>query len=205
MRTRIKICAMTRVADALLAAELGVDAIGLIFYAPSSRFVSIAQALQIINALPAFVTAVGVFVNASPEYIHPILAQVPLGLLQFHGQETAEECRSYGRPYIKAVSMQPAVNLKQIAETYSDAKALLLDTHKTAQPGGTGETFDWALVPKNFSMPLILAGGLTPENVACAIAQVRPYAVDVVSGVEVEKGLKSAEKMRRFVQAVALS
>lgn len=199
---RIKMCGMTRVEDALAAAQLGIDAIGLIFYKPSPRYVSIEQAKKIIDALPPFVTVTGVFVDASSEEVQTILQQIPLDLLQFHGHESATYCRSFHKPYIKMISMNEIVDWERIQQDYSDAKGFLLDQSKLDQPGGTGEIFDWGKIPKKISKPIILAGGLTPENVAAAINQVKPFAVDVTSGVEANKGIKDFKKMMDFIKAV---
>lgn len=200
--TRIKICGMTNVADALLAVELGVDAIGLIFWAPSTRYISIQKAQEIVSALPPFVTTVGVVVDAEPKQLKNILANVPLDLIQFHGKETPEECDSYHKPYIKTVHMKNDVNLIEYATRYHNAKGLLLDTYQENLPGGTGEKFDWHKIPKNLSLPIILAGGLTTENVTVAIEQVAPYGVDVLTSVEASKGIKDPKKMAAFIRAV---
>lgn len=202
MRTRVKICGITRREDALRAAQLGADAIGLVFYAQSPRAVSIAQAAEIVRGLPAFVTVVGLFVNASRAEIEHVLQSVPLSALQFHGAETPGQCRAFARPYIKAVSMREGVDIRACARDYADSAALLLDTHDEAAPGGTGRTFDWSRIPAGLDKPLILAGGLTPDNVAQAVRQVRPYAVDVSGGVEAAKGVKSHHKMEQFINEV---
>lgn len=202
MRTRVKICGITRVEDAASAVELGCDAIGLVFYEPSPRYVSPVQAREIAAQLPPFVTAVGLFVDAAPEFVREVLAQVRLNLLQFHGDETPEYCRQFGVPYLKAVRVRPETNLLQYAAAYADAKALLLDTYVSGTPGGTGVTFDWTLIPRAFPMPIILAGGLDAGNVSEAIKQCRPYAVDVSGGVERQKGIKDADKIAAFMRGV---
>ncbi len=184
------------------AAELGADAVGLVFYAQSPRAVSVTQAAEITRTLPAFVTVVGLFVNASSKEIERVLQSVPLSALQFHGAETPEQCRAYARPYIKAVSMREGVDIRACARDYADSAALLLDTHDEDAPGGTGRAFDWLRVPGGLDKALILAGGLTPDNVAQAVRQVRPYAVDVSSGVETSKGIKSHHKMAQFINEV---
>ena len=199
---RSKICGITRIEDALLAAEAGADAIGLVFYARSPRAVDVQQARAIIAALPPFVTTVGLFVNASRDELNEILAAVPLDLLQFHGDETADDCAGYHRPYIKALRVRPGEDIKARCAEFPQAAGTLLDTFVPGVPGGTGETFDWSLVPENPGCPIILAGGLTAENVAAAIRQVRPWAVDVSGGVEASKGIKDAAKVRAFVAAV---
>lgn len=199
MMTRIKICAMTNIENALAAAQLGADAVGFICYEKSPRFVTPEKAREIVAALPPFVTTVGVFVNPSHELVENYLAQVPFDLLQFHGQESPEECRQYHKPYIKAIHMTPDIDLFAICKKYHDAKGLLLETSKAGKVGGTGETFDWNLIPKTLPKPIILAGGLTPENVAAAIQQVHPYAVDVTSGIEASPGVKDPQKMQKFI------
>ena len=200
-RTRVKICGITRVADALDAISLGADALGFVFYAPSPRAVNPETARQIIQAIPPFVSTVGLFVDAEPAYVREVLAKVPLSLLQFHGDESADYCRQFDRPWIKALRMQPGINiLEQIAE-YPDASAILLDAWHPHLKGGTGETFDWRHWP-SITKPLILAGGLTPENVAEAIHLTKPYAVDVSGGVEADKGIKQFTLLQAFMAGV---
>lgn len=200
--TRVKICGISCTADALAAARSGVDALGLVFYEHSPRHVSIAQAVQLVAALPPFVTSVGLFVNAEAAFVREVLAAVPLDLLQFHGDETPEYCAQFDRPYIKAIRVKDGVDLLQCASDFCSAKGLLLDAHVEGVPGGTGATFDWTLIPQQLPLPVILSGGLDAENVAAAIRQVRPYAVDVSSGVEASKGIKDAAKIARFIQEV---
>lgn len=199
---RSKICGITRIEDALSAAEAGADAIGLVFYAKSPRAVSVQQARAIIAALPPFVTTVGLFVDASRQELDEILAAVPLDLLQFHGDESPAFCEALQRPYIKALRVKPGDDLAARVAAYGQASGVLLDTYVPGIPGGTGEAFDWSLVPQGLNKPIILAGGLVAENVAAAIRQVRPYAVDVSGGVEAGKGIKDAEKIRAFMRAV---
>jgi phosphoribosylanthranilate isomerase len=199
---RSKICGITRIEDALIAAEAGADAIGLVFYAKSPRAVSVQQARAIIAALPPFVTTVGLFVDASRDELNAILEVVPLDLLQFHGDESPAACDGFSRPYIKALRVRPREDVAARIEPYGNASGILLDTYVHGVPGGTGQAFDWALVPQGLNTPIILAGGLTSENVRSAIKQVRPYAVDVSGGVEASKGIKDAEKVRAFVRAV---
>ncbi|WP_339462851.1 phosphoribosylanthranilate isomerase [Pseudomonas sp. EA_105y_Pfl2_R69] len=199
---RSKICGITRIEDALSAAEAGADAIGLVFYAKSPRAVSVQQARAIIAALPPFVTTVGLFVDADRQELDEILAAVPLDLLQFHGDESPAFCEALQRPYIKALRVKPGDDLVVRVAAYGQASGVLLDTYVPGIPGGTGEAFDWSLVPQGLSKPIILAGGLVAENVAAAIRQVRPYAVDVSGGVEARKGIKDAEKIRAFMRAV---
>jgi len=199
---RSKICGITRIEDALAAAEAGADAIGLVFYAKSPRAVDAQQARAIIAALPPFVTTVGLFVNADRRELGDILDEVPLDLLQFHGDESPEECASYRRPFIKALRVRAGDDIEAQCQLYRQARGILLDTFVPGVPGGTGEAFDWSLVPAHLSQPIILAGGLTPDNVARAIAQVRPYAVDVSGGVEASRGIKDHLKIEAFIGAV---
>lgn len=198
---RSKICGITRIEDALAAVEAGADAIGFVFYAKSPRAVSVQQARAIIPALPPFVTTVGLFVNASRCELGEILDAVPLDLLQFHGDESAEACEEWRRPYIKALRVKAGDDIAAAVAAYPGASGVLLDTYVEGVPGGTGEAFDWSLIPPDLSKPLILAGGLTPENVADAVARVRPYAVDVSGGVEASKGIKDHAKIRAFIAA----
>jgi len=202
MRTRVKICGITRPQDALEAVRQGADAIGLVFYPPSPRAVSVAQAAAITRILPPFVTVVGLFVNAGEATLRQVLAEVPLDLLQFHGDETPEACGRYGRPYIKAVRMREDVDLQRLRRQYADAAGLLLDTYRKGVPGGTGEAFEWDRIPADLADQIILAGGLTPENVEQAIREVHPYAVDVSGGVEKAKGIKDPDKILAFMRGV---
>lgn len=199
---RSKICGITRVEDALAAVEAGADAIGLVFYPPSPRAVSLDQARAILRALPPFVTTVGLFVDATRCELSELLEVLPLDLLQFHGDESPAECEGYHRPYMKALRVRPELDLQAQARLYAGAQALLLDAYVPGIPGGTGESFDWDLVPQSLSKPVVLAGGLTPDNVAEAIRRVRPYAVDVSGGVEQSKGIKDADKVEAFIRAV---
>lgn len=199
MRTRVKICGITRAQDAIEAARLGADAIGLVFYPASPRAVSIAQARTICAALPPFVTAVGLFVNASEAEVRAVLEAVPLGLLQFHGDESPAECARYGRPYLKALRMAPNLDVATEARRYTEATGILLDAWQPDVPGGTGQRFDWTRIPA-LDKPLVLAGGLTPDNVAEAVRRVRPWAVDVSGGVEADKGIKDPARMAAFIQ-----
>jgi len=190
------------VEDALTAIEHGADAIGLVFYAPSPRHVNIPQAIEIVRNVPAFVSVVGLFVNAEPEFIQSVISQVQLDLLQFHGDETPEECASYGMPFIKAIRVKSDTNLVQCAKDFSASRALLLDTYTEGVAGGTGHVFDWGLIPERLEKPIVLAGGLNAQNVAQAIAQVHPYAVDISGGVEISKGIKDTAKIAAFMQQV---
>lgn len=199
-RTRIKICGITREQDLQAAASCGADAIGLVFYEKSPRHVSVQQAAQLAHAVPPFVTVVGLFVNPSVDYVREVLAKVALDVLQFHGEEAPEFCTQFGRPYLKATRVKAGVDLIQCASRYASAQGLLLDAFVEGMQGGTGESFDWALIPQDLILPVILSGGLNAGNVAAAIRQVRPYAVDVSSGVEAEKGIKDAAKVAAFIK-----
>ena len=203
MRTRVKICGITRIEDAQAAVEAGCDAIGLVFYEPSPRFVSLERAAEIVASIPPFVNTVGLFVDAEPSYIQQVLQRVRLDLLQFHGDESAQACQQFGVPYMKAIRVQPDTNLLQYAKEFEQAKALLLDAFIEGVPGGTGQKFDWNIIPKALPIPVVLAGGLTPENVSAAIEQVNPYAVDVSGGVEIKKGIKDAAKIAAFMRGVS--
>lgn len=201
---RSKICGITRVEDALAAAQAGADAIGLVFYAKSPRAVTLARARAIVQALPPFVTTVGLFVNASRCELGEILDAVPLDLLQFHGDETPAQCEGHGRPWVKALRVRAGDDIAAACQAYraAGARGVLLDTFVEGVPGGTGQAFDWSLVPADLGMPVILAGGLTPVNVGQAIAQVKPWAVDVSGGVEASKGIKDAALITAFTSAV---
>lgn len=203
MRTRVKICGITRVEDALSAVEQGADAIGLVFYAPSPRCVTIQQAAKISAALPPLTSVVALFVNPTQQEVNAVLAEVHIDLLQFHGDESEVACMQYGLPYLKAIRVKSDTNLIQYAEAFMSAKALLLDAHSDTAVGGTGQVFDWNLIPKHMPKPIILAGGLTLDNVKEAIQQVQPYAVDVSGGVEQAKGIKDATKIAEFMAAVS--
>ncbi len=202
MRTRVKICGITRFDDAIVAIDAGCDAIGLVFYPPSPRAVTPARARDIVRGLPPFVTVVGLFVNAGRDAIAEVLATTRLDLLQFHGDETPEQCRGHGRPWIKALRMRDGLDLVRERERYGDAAALLLDTYRKGVPGGTGEAFDWDRIPSELAGEIVLAGGLGPDNVEQAIRRVRPYAVDVSGGVEQEKGIKDRSKITAFMRGV---
>lgn len=202
MRTRIKICGITRLEDALAAVSLGVDALGFVFVARSPRAVTPAQACEILRALPPFVTTVGLFLDAPVDEVREVLDQVPLDLLQFHGDERPADCTVHGRPYIKAVAMGEDTDVAAYAGAYADAAGLLLDSHRPGGMGGSGERFDWSRFPRDLQRPLILAGGLTPQNVGAALRATRAYAVDVSSGVEVRPGIKDPGRMQAFVEEV---
>jgi phosphoribosylanthranilate isomerase len=203
--TRVKICGITRVQDALCAAEHGADAIGLVFYARSPRHLSIEQAATICAELPAFVTTVALFKDADADTVQRALDALPLDLLQFHGSEEEAFCTQFSRPYIKALAMQQsAEQVMAQAERYASARGLLLDSHAPGEAGGSGEVFDWNTIP-SLTRPLILAGGLSVDNVAEAIHTVKPYAVDISSGVETEPGIKDASLIAAFMKAVRIS
>jgi phosphoribosylanthranilate isomerase len=202
MRTRVKICGITREQDATAVVQSGADALGLVFYPKSPRHVTLAQARKIAAAVAPFVTVTGLFVNAPADLVREVLASVPLGLLQFHGQETNEHCNCFGLPFIKSIAMRRETDLLSLVSGYPDATGFLLDAWQPEIHGGGGITFDWQQVPKDFHAPIILAGGLTPGNVATAISSVKPYAVDVSSGVEIDKGIKSGEKIEAFMREV---
>ena len=201
-KTRIKICGITSAEDARQAADSGADAIGLVFYGPSPRNVTVQQAAEVAAAVAPLVTVVGLFVDESAARIERILHKVPLGMLQFHGDESGDFCRQFNRPWMKALRVRPEMDLVVACTDYHGASAILLDAWQDGVPGGTGKTFDWRLVRHALPLPVVLAGGLNPGNVAQAIAQLRPAAVDVSGGVEQAPGRKDAEKIRQFVAAV---
>jgi len=199
MRTRVKICGITSPVDGIAAAQSGADAIGLVFYPPSPRALSTVIAREIVDSLPPFVTTVGLFVDMPQAEIDEILAAVPLDMLQFHGSEDPLFCASFDKPWMKAVRMSPEVDLLKEEERYFAASALLVDAYQKGVPGGTGQSFDWGRVPVDLQKPIVLAGGLTPENVEQAIKEVSPWAVDVSGGVELTKGVKDLDKVAQFI------
>lgn len=199
---RIKICGITRIEDALAAAQAGADAIGLVFHAASPRAISPEQAAAIVRALPPFVSSVGLFVDATEARVNEVLRQVPLDMLQFHGDEPDEFCQRFARPYLKAVRVRPGDDINALAAAWPGASGILLDSYKPGVPGGTGETFDWSMVPAQRSWPLILAGGLQADNVRQAIELTAPWAVDVSGGVEAVRGIKDPAKINAFIQEV---
>jgi len=201
-RTRVKICGFTSAEQAAFAAFAGTDAIGLVFYPPSPRHVSINTAQEIVAALPAFTSVVALFVDATETQIRDVIEQVPIDILQFHGDEPAEACRLYSKPYIKAIRMRADTNIMALTNQYHDATGLLLDAYHAQTKGGTGEKFDWDLIPEECALPIILAGGLEKHNAGEAIRQVKPYALDVSSGVEVAKGIKDNHKIAEFLTEV---
>ncbi|MDH5191380.1 MAG: phosphoribosylanthranilate isomerase [Gammaproteobacteria bacterium] len=202
MTPKIKICGITRPEDAILASNLGVDAIGLVFYGKSPRAVTIEQASEIASVVAPFTSLVGLFVDEDQYEIQAVLDEVSLDVLQFHGDQPQTLCADFGRRYFKAIRIGADTNIDAEMANYPDASAFLLDSHSDKAPGGTGETFDWEKVPATAKKPIILAGGLDPDNVASAIRQISPYAVDVSSGVESSRGIKDADKMTAFVRAV---
>jgi phosphoribosylanthranilate isomerase len=199
MTLRVKICGITRLQDVHAACAAGADALGFVFYEKSPRNVSIETAAALLRALPPFVQSVGLFVDAEPAFIAAVLKAVPLDMLQFHGDETPADCERHGRPYIKAVRVNRDTDLLKYAADFGSARGLLLDAWVAGVAGGTGERFDWDLIPAELPGSIILSGGLTPDNVATAVQQVRPWAVDVSSGVEVSKGIKDAQKLAQFI------
>ena len=201
MRTRIKICGITRPADAIAAAQAGADAVGLVFYPPSPRYLSLNRALEIRDALPPFVQTVALFVNADAAQVAQVIGTVRPALLQFHGEETPAFCESFGLPYVKACRVRQGVDLLEYLRPFSRASAWLLDSH-VAEYGGVGERFDWSLVPAQRDRPLVLSGGLAADNVAEAVRCTKPWGVDVSSGVEAGKGIKDATKIAAFIAEV---
>lgn len=199
--TRIKICGLTREADVDAAVAAGADALGFVFYPQSPRYVTPARAAELTRRIPPFVEVVGLFVNADPEAVREACAQVPISLLQFHGDEDATYCRQFSRPYIRAARVRPGLDLVEFARSFPDARGLLLDAFVEGYGGG-GHVFDWTLIPPDLPGFLVLSGGLTVGNVGDAIQRVHPVAVDVSSGVEMSKGIKDHDKMRAFVAAV---
>ena len=202
MPTRIKICGITRAEDALAACAAGADALGFVFHPPSPRNVAPEAARAIIAKLPPFVTSVGLFVDRTPADIERIASIVRLDVLQFHGDESPQLCARFGHPYIKAVRMRPGIDLLEYARRFADARALLLDAYVSGTHGGTGTRFDWRLVPPGLPLPIVLSGGLTVENVGEAVRALRPWAVDVSSGVESARGVKDPQRIREFISGV---
>lgn len=200
--TKVKICGITRSEDARAAVDAGAHALGFVFYRPSPRYIEPAAARYIISGLPPFSANVGLFVDPERAFVSAVLAAVPLDVIQFHGNEEPEFCGSFGRPYIKAVSMKPGIDLHETCRRHAGASALLLDSHSETVPGGTGASFDWSRIPPDLSRPVILAGGLTVANVRRAIEVCRPYAVDVSSGVELDKGVKDKGAIKNFIREV---
>ena len=200
--TRIKVCGITRLEDIHIAVQLGVDALGFVFVDSSPRCINIEQAKDLTQALPPFVQSVGLFMNQKEQEIREVLQEIPLNLLQFHGDESPAFCRQFNLPYIKAIPMGGEIDALQYAAKYAESCGFLLDSHSLGESGGSGDVFDWDKIPRPFDRPLILAGGLTVANVCEAVKQVQPFAVDVSSGVEASKGIKDPEKMAAFVRGV---
>lgn len=202
---RVKICGITRTEDALSAVRLGAHAVGFVFWPKSSRYIAPDSVREIVSALPPFVTTVGVYVDPTSAWVEETSVKGRLSLLQFHGDESPEFCEQFCLPYIKAIRVREDLDLVQYASCYHQASGMLLDTYTAGMPGGTGHVFDWKLIPQQFPMPLILSGGLNPDNVSQAIKQTRPWAVDVSSGVEAAKGIKDRQKISAFMQGVRTS
>ena len=201
-RTRVKICGITRAEDAVAVVEAGSDAIGLVFYEPSPRAVTLKQAQEIVQSVPAFVTVTALFVNPEPSLVQEVLNGVRIDLIQFHGDEDSTFCEQFKHPYIKAIRVRQASDVVASSLRFPSAQGILLDSYKPGVPGGTGETFDWSLIPADKTKAIILAGGLTPENVADAIELVQPFALDVSGGVEEAKGIKDHGKINQFLSEV---
>lgn len=200
-RIRIKICGITRAEDRDAAIAAGADALGFVFYPPSPRYVAPEKAAQLVSSIPAFVSRVGLFVNAEPAAVRSVLAEVALNVLQFHGDEDAAYCRQFGRPWIKAARVRPGLDLLEYARAFEGACGFLLDAFVDGYGGG-GKEFDWSLIPPSLPLPVILSGGLQVSNIQQAVRVIRPWAVDVSSGVEVAKGIKDAEKIAQFIAGV---
>lgn len=201
-RTRVKICGITRIEDALCAVNSGADSLGFVFYDKSPRAIQPDVAADIIRQLPAFITTTALFVNAEAEYIDRVISKTRIDLLQFHGDEDPEFCNRFSRPYLKALRMKPGLDLEAECQRFNTSQAILLDAYRPGVPGGTGEVFDWELIPHPHPAPIILAGGLTCDNVAEAVNTVQPYAIDVSGGVEQSKGIKDAVKIDKFINEV---
>ena len=202
MRTRVKICGITREQDALAAVEFGADALGFVFYEPSPRYITVRHAAEIAQALPPFVSTVALFVNADSDTIAEVVDAVGVDLLQFHGQECPEYCARHRRPWIRAVRVRPETDLLAARTEFANGRGLLLDAYRPGVPGGTGETFDWDRIPPQMASGIVLAGGLNPDNVGDAVRSVRPFAVDVSGGVESRKGIKDPAKIKAFIEEV---
>lgn len=202
IRTRVKICGLTRLQDIDSCIENGVDAMGFVFVESSPRCVTIDQAKKLVAHVPPFIQTVGLFMNQSPAEVEQVISQVPLNLLQFHGEETPADCERYPLEYIKAIPMGDEIDASEYASRYKTAKGFLLDSHAVGQSGGSGDAFDWDKFPTNINKPLILAGGLSVDNVSRAVSQLRPFAVDVSSGVEAAKGIKDKAKIAAFIRGV---
>ena len=202
MRTKIKICGITKLSNALEAAELGVDALGFVFYRDSPRYIEPKKAREIINLLPSFISRVGLFVNASKEDVLLAISESRINMLQFHGDEDEIFCNQFDLPYIKAISFKDGINLLEYCQLFSSCSAILVDAYCKNMRGGTGKTFNWDLLPNDLPLPLIIAGGLDSDNVSSLINSVNPYGVDVSGGVELDKGIKDHKMMKNFVLGV---
>lgn len=202
MATRVKICGITREQDAFSAVEHGADALGFVFYAPSPRHVSVHRAAAIVRSLPPFVTTVALFVDADADLIDRVVGELGVDLLQFHGQESPEDCARHQRPWIRAIAMRPGMDLLAAQTRFAAGRGLLLDAYRPGLPGGTGETFDWNRIPDVLAPRIVLAGGLDASNVGRAVREVRPFAVDVSGGVEAAKGIKDPDKIKAFIEEV---
>ncbi len=202
MSARVKVCGITRREDAEAAVQCGADAIGFVFWPHSARYIDADSARRIVEVIPPFVCTVGVYVDPDAVWVEQTARAAKLNLLQFHGDESPEFCNQFSQPYIKAIRVKPDTDLLQYAARYRTAKGLLLDTYAANMPGGTGHVFDWQLIPQQLPLPLILSGGLNPDNVTDAIKQTKPWAVDVSSGVEASKGIKDKKKIIAFMQGV---
>lgn len=199
-RTRVKICGITRLEDAQSAIDAGADALGFVFYPPSPRYIKPEQAAEIVQQLPPFISTVGLFVNETAEEVDRISRLTQIDLLQFHGDETPVFCEQFNRAWIKALRVRDKDSLQQSLTEFESARAVLLDSYRPGVPGGTGETFNWDLIPVDYSRPIILAGGLTPDNISDAVRQLQPYGVDVSGGVEASKGIKDPIKIHAFIR-----
>jgi len=202
LRTRVKICGITKTEDALAAVNYGADALGFVFYDKSPRFLDIKPAVNVFNKIPPFINKVALFVNANTDYINAALEELSIDILQFHGDEDEAFCSSFHKPYLKAIRMRDTTNLSQVVDMYGSASGLLLDAFDSSQYGGTGQTFNWDLVPKQCDLPIVLAGGLNVNNVYDAITNTDSYAVDISSGVEKSKGVKDHQLIKQFMHEV---
>jgi phosphoribosylanthranilate isomerase len=202
LRTKIKICGITKLSNALEAVKLGVDALGFVFFSDSPRYIEPKKAREIIDQMPSFISRVGLFVNASKEEVLLAISESRINILQFHGDEDEDFCNQFNLPYIKAISFKDGINLLEYCQLYASSSAILIDTYSQKMRGGTGKTFNWDLIPKQLPLPIIIAGGLDSKNVSSLINSVNPYGVDVSGGVELDKGIKDHNMMKNFVLGV---
>ena len=202
MRTKIKICGITNLQNAREACELGIDALGFVFFSESPRYIEPKKARAIINLLPSFILRVGLFVNSTKEEVLSVISESRVNMLQFHGDEDENFCNQFNLPYIKAISLKDGINLLEYCQLFASSSAILIDTYSQKMRGGTGKTFNWDLIPKELPLPLIIAGGLDSKNVSSLINSVKPYGVDVSGGVELDKGIKDYNMMKNFVLGV---